>query len=986
MSRALFDKLYRQLNPEQKRAVDEIDGPVFVVAGPGTGKTQILTLRLANILLKTDTPPDALLALTFTRSGVFSMRERLRQIIGPEAYRVGVHTFHGFCRQVIGDYPDAFSRLVGASPATILDQIKILRTVLATGHFRFLRPTGNPDHYLRAILVEIERLKRETVGPLELRRLLGAEERAWRQTPDLYHRTGRYAGRIKKIHLTRQRALAKNSELARVYRAYEAALRAERLYDFGDMVMEVIKALRHNKTLLAELQESFHYFLADEHQDANQAQNELLELLSAFHASPNLFIVGDEKQAIYQFQGASLDNFERFKKKFPAARLIALRRNYRSSQPLLDAAWSLMKRSTQLSVTNHPRLLGAPASQPGVEVYAWSRPELEPWFVATTVAEKLRVGKVKATEIAIIYRNNRDRWPLMGALNRVGVRYSVLAADDVLTEESLWPLLTLFRAVANPADDAVLAPALFLRFLRLPAAAVHQAILLARAKRETIFSALVHSRLLPIRRWAEQLTVWHRLARQAPVDKTFEALLRESGWLAEVLTRSTAARDLEKLRSLFRQAKNLTATKPTFNLLDFVSYLDLLTAQGVPMPNQPLAFGDGVRLLTAHRAKGLEFDWVFIVGANDAHWGGERARRDFHLPLRGQEVAESKVEDERRLFYVALTRARRGVVVSYARQNERGDDLLPSRFLSEIDSRLATNMPVAEWEDRYARLSERGADWLQPPRPRQALVHRGRPSLLADRAYVRELFRLRGLSATGLNNYLQCPWRFFFQNLLRLPGVRSPNLLYGEAVHRALYRFFERQRRGEKTNRRFLLSSFTEHLRSLHLDLDEERRWRERGERALRGYYENYRRVWLPPRHNEFEVRGAELAPALRLVGKIDKIEELPNGAWRVVDYKTGAPKLRDEAYRRQLLFYCLLLQRRQRSNNKVSSALLDFIEPLPSGRYAQAIIEPRPEEIENLADTIRRAAKEILSLAFLGRRCSEPKCQFCRLRQAMGD
>ncbi len=975
MSRTLFNKLYRQLNPNQRLAVVTIEGPVFVLAGPGTGKTQVLTLRLANILLQTDTPADALLALTFTRSGVFSMRERLRQIIGPEAYRVGIYTFHGFCQRVIKDYPDEFSRLIGATPATLLDELKLWREVLARGRFKLLRPAGNPDHYLLSLRAEIGRLKRENLAPAELKKMLAGDRVELQSSVERYHQTGRYAGRPKRAYLERERRLEKNQELARAYGLYETALRESKLYDFGDMVMEVVRRLRQNSRLLAELQETYHYLLADEHQDANQSQNELLERLAAFHDSPNLFIVGDEKQAIFQFQGASLDNFNYFKRRWPQAHLIALEQNYRSTQSLLDAAWSLMSRSEQLSSAAHPRLLAQgkqPASLP-LQIAAWPRPEDESSYLAEVIKRKLRDG-VTAESVAVIYRNNRDRLPIIDAFERARVPYVVATEEDILNDPLVTRLLNLFRAVVSPERDENLAPLLFLDCLRTPVANVALLLHQARAANQPLWAALAASTDAVLQPLARRLADWQQGALEWPLEEAFERLLRDSGLLAQILARPDAQRQLPKLERLFQQAKNLRAAKPVFGLADFVSYLDLLRSQGLPIESSSLAPGRGVCLLTAHRSKGLEFDWVFIVGAHDGHWGGQRGRRAFFLPLRGREVEEKTVEDERRLFYVALTRARRGVTVSYPSRNERGDELLPSRFIEEIDPHLVQRLETAEWEKRSTRPLRRS--WSRP---------RLMPRLpLNDRAYLRELFQRRGFSVTGLNNYLECPWRFFFQNLLRLPAARSPHLVYGEAVHAALHQFFERRRRDEAPSRRSLLTGFAQALSAGRLASGDEARWRERGTRALGGYYDAYRRTWRPPLYNELGIYGIELAPGLRLTGKIDKIETLASGEWRVVDYKTGRPKARSEVYRRQLLFYKLLLDRYFRSRPPIAELMLDFIEPTPAGRYRQEVLSPTAEQVEELVEMIKTTAAEILSLKFWSKRCKDEHCDFCRLRETM--
>ena len=309
-----FEIEYKKLNKAQKEAVDSIEGPVMVIAGPGTGKTSILTLRIANILKKTDATPDSVLALTFTKSGAYSMRKKLADIIGSSAYKVGIFTFHSFCEDIIKNYPEEFPRIIGANSITDIDQIKILEKIIDDTKLEILKPYGDVYHYVRPIISEIDNYKKENVGPEDLENILKKQEKEFKGLDDLYHDKGKYKGEMKGKYKDLLKSIEKNKELQKIYTKYEKALEKERLYDYQDMILEVIKAMESNKDLLLTLQEKYQYVLADEHQDANNSQNKILELISGFHNDPNIFIVGDEKQAIFRFQGASLENFLYFKK------------------------------------------------------------------------------------------------------------------------------------------------------------------------------------------------------------------------------------------------------------------------------------------------------------------------------------------------------------------------------------------------------------------------------------------------------------------------------------------------------------------------------------------------------------------------------------------------------------------------------------------------------------------------------------------------
>jgi DNA helicase-2/ATP-dependent DNA helicase PcrA len=434
-----FREAYARLNEAQKIAVDTVEGPVMVVAGPGTGKTQILTLRIANILRKTDAEPSSILALTFTESGVASMRRRLAEMIGGPAYAVNINTFHGFCNEIIKNYPEVFPRIIGSQNITEVDQIRIIQELILDLPLRELKPFGDAFFYLRPILSSINELKREGVTPEKFEALMEKEEQEFRAAPDLFHEKGPHAGKMKGEYQKILKSIGKNRELASVYTAYRDELGKRKLYDYSDMIMEAVQALGGNENLLLILQEQYQYILVDEHQDTNSAQNKILELLCNFHANPNIFVVGDEKQAIFRFQGASLENFLYFKRLYPGAKFIALEENYRSTQAILDCAHSLIAGEKRLRA-NIPH----PGSK--ITAFALSSPEVENYFLARHIKGKIEEGIVPG-EIAVLCRDNRDAFPIARAFDKAGVEYSLESDQNVLSDNGIRKFISILAAV-----------------------------------------------------------------------------------------------------------------------------------------------------------------------------------------------------------------------------------------------------------------------------------------------------------------------------------------------------------------------------------------------------------------------------------------------------------------------------------------------------------------------------------------------------------
>ena len=395
----LFDQRYASLNTEQRQAVDTLTGPVMVIAGPGTGKTEILTMRIANILRggragKTAPPaPEQVLALTFTESGAVSMRRRLVELIGADAYRVEISTFHGFANRIIRDYPDYFPTIIGANSITEIEQVSILRKIIDTLPLKDLRPFGDRYYHLRAILSSINELKQQGVSPELFFTIAADAKKEFYENPDLINQSGKFEGKMKGKYVTASKQVERNIEVAAIYAEYQKSLIAGHQYDYSDMIMYVALALEHDDELTQVLQHAYKYFLVDEHQDTNDAQNKIIEFIAGASDHPNLFVVGDEKQAIYRFQGASLENFHYFRDHYEDVVLITLRNNYRSTQAILDAAQNVSPREIALvAKAGHSVAARAARMEEPAHLAVLSSPVVEYYFIARKIKELIAAG------------------------------------------------------------------------------------------------------------------------------------------------------------------------------------------------------------------------------------------------------------------------------------------------------------------------------------------------------------------------------------------------------------------------------------------------------------------------------------------------------------------------------------------------------------------------------------------------------------------
>ncbi|MGB7957477.1 MAG: ATP-dependent DNA helicase [Minisyncoccia bacterium] len=990
---AKFEEAYARLNAEQRRAVDATEGPVMVIAGPGTGKTEILTLRIANILRKTKVAPEKILALTFTESGVTAMRRRLTELVSGDAYRVAISTFHGFANSVIKDSPDHFLPIIGSVNITEIDQVQILERLLDDQKLDLLRPFGDRYYYLRNILSAINELKQQGVSPEAFAKIAAEEKKDFYANPDLMNQSGKYEGKMKTKYASASRHVLKNIELADIYAGYQAALRKAKQYDYSDMIMEVMVALEKDSDLLRILQDAHDYILVDEHQDTNDAQNRIIELLAGGREEPNLFVVGDEKQAIFRFQGASIENFHYFKNRYKKVELISLRNNYRSTQAILNAAETVSPRETKLVAQVNE--VAAPVS-----LAALSSPDAEHYFIAQKI-EELQDAGTPAEEIAVLYHDNREAAPLARMLEKEHVPFNIESNQDVLGDPEIKKLIRILRAVEHFGSDSPLVEALHVDFSGIPPIDVYKLAAFARKGRIKIYDVLRAEKSLEAAgvgatdaclAFFENLSAWKTAAKNRGAAEAFESVVRESGFLAALLRHPSATEKIAKLHALFDVLKSAVERQKNYTLDDFFAYLGLLEKHDVAIKNKEIAgIPDHVRLMTAHRSKGLEFAYVFIMNAADRTWGSRFHREAIKLPKKIYRVLE-KVDtdlaggdddaDERNLFYVALTRAKKGAFITFAKTDRDGKEVLPTQFIAEMKEDILARQDVSRYEKYIAAHPEIEFAPSAPKTPE-----------LKDKEFLSALFDEQGLSPTALNNYLACPWQYFYRNLIRIPEAPNKSLAFGTAVHAALSSYFDAVDAGEEKGEKYFIARFEEELSRQPIPQDEYDDALLRGRKVLAAYYGHYHDGWAVTKgKNEVKIDGVE-ALGVKVNGKLDRILFAPgSGEVTVIDYKTGQPKSRNELegvtkdasgdYKRQLTFYKLLLAKQGMYDMK--QGIIDFVQADDRGNFHREPFDISDGEAKDLETKIGEVAEEIKKLAFWDKIPHAKDCDYCALRRLM--
>ncbi len=987
---AAFLTAYSALNAKQRQAVDAIEGPVMVIAGPGTGKTQILTLRIANILRQTDTTPESILALTFTNAGARAMRTRLARFIGPLSYRVPIFTFHSFAEHLIKRFPEAYPTIIGGVAATDLEIVELIEEILVDPQFTVLRPSGRPDYYVSDIRSAISDLKKESYTSRDFSRFLAKQEEQLNEIPR-YHEKGAHKGKERGEYRDALKYFERGRELLAVYQRYEALMHERGRYDYDDMVLTTVAALHGNEDMRLSVQETYQYVLADEHQDVSGSQNRILELITSFHERPNLFVVGDEKQAIYRFQGASLENFLHFERAYPAATLIALTQNYRSSQVILDIAGErIATDDVALSKLRVP-LVSMTNEAADLSHRHFAHQAFEEAALVTTVRKLVAEG-ISPGEIAVMVRTNRQVESWSRVLRSAGVTVQASADSDILNEPLARMLLALIRAVVSPLDEGALAALLHEPLFSLTAPDVWR-VLAARRYDTPLTVLLQEPERIPslppetIARLKELAlvleTARHRLTFEAP-QRVVAFLVEESGLLKAALAHDPLVSS-RIIRRLYDEFEAQALRSPQRSLRDHLVAFERRAAHRLPLSAPIVPSGEAAVLVTTvHKAKGLEYEVVLMPELTDATWSGSVRSSSFRLPG-GAGVAEDAAayDDEVRLFYVALTRAKRRLYISSSAVGSDGRERSPARVLSELTHPALTTVMVSPTDAPHeAPVAALAMSAVSP----------------VSVGWLTATLREHGLSATALNNYLASPWNYLYRSVLRIPEPKSLDLQFGTTMHAVIDAAVSTLKGGTDTLSLSSAKTILEReLGRLPISRDEFVRLHGRALTALAGYLPHLEHGVVGVEHRteaSFTAllpTGVAALPELTLTGKLDRLDFDASGTLiRVTDYKTGKVKTRgqiegttkdgDGNYKRQLTFYALLLSLQADERYHCSSMVISFVEPTPRGDIKEELFLITDDEIAALRKEILRVVDEIVSGRSLQAPCDPEKSNYCDL------
>jgi DNA helicase-2/ATP-dependent DNA helicase PcrA len=1045
-----FRPAYKQLNDAQKQAVDAIDGPVLVIAGPGTGKTQLLSVRVANILDKTDTDPSSILCLTFTNFAAINMSERLQRLIGLSAHNVMIKTFHSFAAEIMNLYPDYFWNGARLQIAPDAVQIEIIQSILAklplsdplsmkfAGSFtatndvqqglKLIKEAGlSPDKLMAMIevndsyinLIEPKLVKilektlsnkklpeladeinnlpdqpiDEAVKPLISLSTVIKESLALAVAIDLQSNktieTGKWKrrwlqsiGGQKAMHDERRRNDWWRA-LDGVYASYRNHLHEQGYYDYSDMLIEVISQLEQHPGLLAGVQERYLYVLIDEFQDSNAAQMRLAHLITnspSNEGQPNLMAVGDDDQTIFAFNGAELNNMLAFRRAYPKTKTILLTENYRSTQAVLDFSQTIIEQADDRLVNRSEDLnkqLIAKNQPPQGSIAHLSYPTKENQMSALAKRIKQAWDVDRTTTIAVLARQHSSLRQLSSVLSGSGVPIKYEMQNDVLKQPLVEQLIILTEIVnaLNEGDEDSLN--YFLpRLLQSDVWQIKPTLLwklaLANYARPAWFGSLKSLKNEHLATITDWLTWLAKESANQPLAVILEYLLglRTGAHMTSPIREYHLSRQtinnqyLEGLSGLnvitqLTSELALARTSKT-TLQDFVRLIRLHRQLDRPITDDSwfISGENAVQLLTIHKAKGLEFDIVFVLDAVDDHWRPRRHGRKSPANLPLQPYGEV-YDDYVRLFYVAATRAKRSLIASSYQFDRQGKQVLPTPLINSI--------PL----ENQASSTEESIEALEQALTWPRLESSDERRLLTPRL---ENYRL---SATGLLQFLDVfsggPQHFLERSILRIPELRTANMAYGTAIHKALQTAQQEFNKGGFSLTK-VQKSYASSLEKQQLPIQETKKFLQFGHDVLDDLFKL--RKFKPAKDGQPEISLNDIeVGGVRLSGTLDHIVADVKHLL-ITDYKTGKPltsfETKDQTkaikawrHKNQLLFYCYLAShaRRFKSAETVTARML-YVETSKDTELLLELI-PDQESLERLERLIQVVWRHIMDLNF---------------------
>ncbi|MDP2736407.1 MAG: UvrD-helicase domain-containing protein [bacterium] len=929
-----MNNLLENLNEEQLKAVLRKDGPLLIVAGAGTGKTTVITQRIAYLIEQGLAKSDEILALTFTEKAAAEMEDRVGSLLPIGYFDLWISTFHSFAERILKEHGLAIGLPGDFKLLNEFEQWALVKKNLDKFALDYYRPLGNPTKFIRAMLKHFSRAKDEDISPSAYLEYTDGLKQ------DL---DGMLSGDKKVV----EQETARLNEIANAYHVYRQLLLDNNYLDFGDLINYTLKLFRDRPAILEKYRRQFKYILVDEFQDTNWAQYELIKLLAA--PANNLAVLADDDQAIFRFRGASMSNILQYDKDYPQAEKIFLVKNYRSAQNILDLSYEFIKQNNpnrlewQLKKDKKlsKKLIAENAGTGVIEVLQGADLGEEVKLTTDKIIElKNKTKNVSWSDFAVLVRANDSANDFMAEFDRRGLPYIFGASRGLYAKPLIMDVIAYFKLLDNYHESLALYRVLNLLIFNFTYEELVNFNHLARKKAWSLFEVINNGQALKFSAELEKkikpvlaLIFKHSLlAKEKSTSEVFLAFMNDSGYL-KYLARLGDEKNLEAINLLNQFLKRIKTFENSSNdksVKAFLSELNLEIEAGEEGGLAPdLEAGpETIKILTAHGAKGLEFKYVFIANLVDKRFPTIERKEQIELPdaLVKEILPEGDVhlEEERRLFYVAMTRAKSGLYFSWAPDYGGARDKKPSRFLHELGLVRENKTKICHSREsgNPERLSLGKAAIVMDPRLRGD----DRPAVIPNH-----------FSYSQLAAYSACPYQYRFAHVLKIPVMGKEQFSFGKTLHSTLQKLFMLINEKKGLGQAGLFDNKAKAPEQGSITFDEilklyEQSWvddwfeskekkikrKKQGQEILHVFYEKYKDNWPAALFLEkgFNYRILDNKDSYIVRGVVDRIDQAPSASsgqatgLKLVDYKTGKPKdkLTFEE-KEQLLIYQLAMQ-----------------------------------------------------------------------------
>lgn len=909
------------LNHEQKKAVIHGQGPLLIIAGAGTGKTKVITHRIAYLISKKLAKPEEILAVTFTEKAANEMEERVDLLIPYSFSFAEISTFNSFGERILRNYAHELGYNLDFKLLDEVEQAIFFREHLFKFPLKYYRPLSSPTKHIQELLTAIRRLKQEDIKPEEY---LAFAKKCIQESAD---------DADKEVAL-------KHQEMALVYKDYQNALETKGMIDFEDQVSLTVELFRKRPSVLEEIQGKYRFILVDEFQDTNLIQFEMLKLLTTKHK--NITVVGDDDQSIFRFRGASLSNIMNFSRLYPKAKKIVLNQNYRSDQDILDAAYTLIQHNNphRLEYTEEvDKSLKAVHKTEEKNVFKLQFDTLshETDKVADIILEKVKTGYT-FSDFAILVRRNSDADPFLRALSMKEIPFRFSGSRGLYSQKEIRVLVSFIKALTDFGDSRSLFYLALSEIYQLPPYDLTKISNHAQRKNlplHEVFKSISQNRspvdLLDssveiVREIFQHLIYFIELAADQNAGQVLFAFLEKSHYLKSLAEQKDILVEIKikNIRLFFDKVRDFSELTDDDSIYAFARHLDALQQVGDnPATAEAELEEDAVHVLTVHKAKGLEFPVVFMVSLIADRYPGIARKERIPVPDellkegffpdkdRYQESQRGiQLKEERRLFYVGMTRAKKILYMTWAR-----------------DYGLKRLKKVSPFILEALDLSRIPEDTLRSSAYEEILRYSPTVRKTDALPQVKEKKQM-SLSFFQVDDYLTCPLKYRYRHIVRVPVLPHYNLIYGRVIHDTIYSYLQSVAAGKSLTEQELIEKYNSRwINEGYLSREHEEMKKSTGERALRRFYLRENSIGYSPQYLEkkFKWQNAEV----RFTGRWDRIDFTEEGAV-IIDYKATEVKNQEEADKRtknslQMDIYALSFLRTQQKN--LLETRLHFLE-----------------------------------------------------------